>query len=371
MKNDLHGIIYTLHSEPQLKELVARRNSASIPFCGRYRLIDFTLSSMVNAGVRDVGVIMERDYQSLLDHLSSGKDWGLSRRTGGLRLLPPFGLPEAHSGHFSGCMEALRSVRSYIEEISQEDVVLSAGDFVANIDLVAAAERHRRAGAAVTAVCVDTRPDYAHHRFVPGPDGFSQRLLFSPAGEGEGLASTEVYILKKELLLSFMDFCSDGGRLHFHRDALAHYLAEGGRVGIFVHEGYFRRVASALDYYEASMDMLRPEVMNSLFPEERPVRTKERAEVSTYYGDGAVVKNSLVADGCYIEGELHNCVLFRGVRVEKGARLENCVILQDTVVRRDARLRCVVADKDAEITQGCFLAGSARLPILVAKGAAV
>jgi glucose-1-phosphate adenylyltransferase len=371
MKSDLHGIIYTLHSEPQLGELVAHRNSASIPFCGRYRLIDFALSAMVNAGIRDVGVIMERDYQSLLDHLSGGKDWGLSRRTGGLRLLPPFSLPEAHSGHFGGCMEALRSVRSYIEEIGQENVVLSTGDFVANVDVAAAAQQHRLTGAEITAVCTVSEPAFAHHRFVPDEDGFSHKMLFSQGGAGDGLASTEIYIMKKELLLSFVDYCSDGERLHFHRDAMAHYLRTGGQVGIYVHHGYFRRIASAVDYYEASMDMLKPAVMNQLFPAQRPVRTKERAEVSTYYGETAQVKNSLVADGCYIEGELENCILFRGVRIAKGVKLRNCVILQDTTVGSNAQLKCVIADKDCVITEGCFLSGSERLPILVPKGVTV
>lgn len=371
MKNGLHGILYTLRAEPDLGELVRNRSSASIPFCARYRLIDFALSSMVNAGVRDVGVIMERDYQSLLDHLSGGKDWGLSRRHGGLRLLPPFGLPQAHSGRFSGCMEALRSVRSYIEDISCEDIFLAPGDVVANIDLAAVWEQHRRSGAAITAICAPGAPDYAHHRYIPGADGFAQKLLFAPAGAGEGLACSEMYILKRSLLLSFMDDCADGERTHFHRDAVAHYLASGGAVGIYVHEGYIRRITSARDYFSVSMDMLDGETMADLFPESRPIRTKERAEVSTYYGDGARVKNSLLADGCYIEGELENCIVFRNVRVEKGAKLENCILMQDTVIRAGASLRCVIADKDVTVSQNCFLAGVPGLPILVPKGASI
>lgn len=373
MRNDLHGIIYTLGSDSALGQLVASRNSASIPFGGRYRLIDFALSAMVNAGVRDVGVIMERDYQSLLDHLSSGKDWDLSRRRGGLRLLPPFGLPEAHSGHFGGCMEALRSVSSYIRDIRQEDIVLSSGDWVANVDLAAAAELHSRTGAEITAVCETSTPSFAHHRLVPGPDGFARQLLFSPGDKpGEGLASTEIYIIKKELLLSLMDYCSDGRRIHFHRDALAHFLDQGGRMAIYVHEGWFRRIASVRDYYNASMEMFQPEKCGELFPRgERPIRTKERAEASTYYGDEAKAQNCLVADGCYVEGELKNCILFRGVHVEKGARLENCVIMQDTFVGEGARLLNVISDKDCTVTAGCFLAGSQRIPIVIPKGETV
>ncbi len=371
MNKDYHGIIYTLDSDSALRELVAHRNTASIPFGGRYRMIDFALSSMVNAGVRDVGVIMERDYQSLLDHLSNGKDWGLSRRSGGLRLLPPFGLREAHSGSFSGFLEALQSVQSYIEDIPHENIVISSGDLLANFDIAAAMEQHERSGADITAVCADAAPYFPHHRFIPGEDGFSSEMVFSSGGKGEGLAATEVYLMKKELLLSIMDYCAKSGKEHFHRDGIAHYIAGGGKVGIYVHEGYLCRVASAQDYFEASMDMLEPEIMLQFFPEDRPIRTKERAEVSTYYSDEAKVRNCLVADGCYIEGELEDCVLFRGVRIGKGAKLKNCVILQDAVVEKGADLRCVIADKDAVISENCFLVGSRRLPIIVPKGETV
>ena len=371
MKHDFHGIIYTLNSDTALRELVAHRNTASIPFGGRYRLIDFALSSMVNAGVHDVGVIMERDYQSLLDHLSSGKDWGLSRRSGGLRLLPPFGLREAHSGRFSGLLEALQSVRSYIEDIPHENIVLSSGDFVANVDLGAAMELHAQMGADVTAVCVADLPYFPHHRFVPDGDGFSSKLLFAVGPQGEGVASTEIYLIKKTALLSLLDYCTAESKTHFHREGLMHYLAEGGRVCLYVHDGYIRKIASVRDYYAASLDMLEPSIMTQFFPEERPVRTKERAEVSTYYGEEANVKNCLVADGCYIEGELENCVLFRGVKVGKGARLQNCVILQDGVVEPGAALRYVIADKDAVVSKDCFLVGSETLPIIIPKGETV
>ena len=371
MNRDFHGIIYTLNSDAALRELVAQRNTASIPFGGRYRLIDFALSSMVNAGVRDVGVIMERDYQSLLDHLSSGKDWGLSRRSGGLRLLPPFGLREAHSGHFSGFLEALLSVRSYIEDIPHDHVVISSGDLVANFDLGAAMDQYEKSGAEILAICADKIPVFPHHRFLPDGEGFAAEMYYSPGGEGDGVASTEIYLMRKDTLLSIMDWCERRHKEHFHRDGLAHYLEEGGRIALYLHEGYLRRITSAEDYFQTSMDMLEPEVMTQFFPEDRPVRTKERAEVSTYYGDEAKVRNCLVADGCYIEGDLEECVLFRGVRVAKGAKLRNCVILQDSVVEKGADLRYVIADKDAVISENCFLVGSERLPIIVPKGETV
>lgn len=369
--NGMQGIIYSLRSDPQLGRLVADRNTAAIPFGGRYRLIDFMLSSMSNAGVRDLGVVMDREYQSLLDHLAGGRAWGLDLHTGGLRLLPPFGLPESH-GRFDGCMEALRGVRSYIEAVRHDDIVLSAGDLAANIDLTAVQALHRRTGAQMTAVCCDAEPVSSHHRLVPEADGFASRLLFSQSGAGEGLLSLEVYIIKKSLLLELMDHCAATGELHFHRVGVAHYLKNGGRIAVYRHEGFARRICSAQDYYEASMALLRPGAMQDLFPANaRPVRTRERADASTYYSDSAEVTDSLVADGCYVEGRVKNCVLFSGARVEKGATLENCVVMHDCVVGRDASLRCVVADKGSRVDAGVTLCGSERLPIIIPKGARI
>lgn len=367
--NGMQGIIYSLRSDPELGQLIADRNTAAIPFGGRYRLIDFMLSSMSNAGVRDLGVVMDRDYQSLLDHLSGGREWDLDRHTGGLRLLPPFGLPESH-GRFGGCMEALRGVRSYIEAVKHDDIVLSAGDLAANIDLSAVQALHRETGAEMTAVCTDAAPLYSHHRLVPDGDGFASKLLFSQSGPGEGLLSLEVYIIKKTLLLSLMDWCASSGELHFHRSGVAHYLKQGGRIAIYRHEGFARRICSAQDYYDASMALLKPGAMESLFPSAaRPIRTRERADASTYYSDTAEVSGSLVADGCYIEGRVKNCVLFSGVRVEKGAELENCVVMHDCVVGRGASLRHVVADKNSAVGENITLAGNERLPIIIPKGA--
>ena len=367
--NDMQGILYSLRSDPELGALVADRNTAAIPFGGRYRLIDFMLSSMTNAGVRDLGVVMDRDYQSLLDHLSGGREWDLDRHTGGLRLLPPFGLPES-KGRFGGCMEALRGVRSYIESIPHENIVLAAGDLAANIDLAAVRALHHSCGAEMTAVCTDDAPLYSHHRLVPDGDGFASRLLFSQSGAGEGLLSLEVYIIKKSLLLSLMDYCAASGELHFHRSGVAHYLKTGGRIAVYRHEGYARRIRSALDYYEASMALLDPAATNSLFPSDaRRIRTRERAATSTYYSDTAEVERSLVADGCYIEGRVRGCVLFPGVRVERGATLENCVVMHDCAISRDSALRCVVADKGCTVGAGVTLMGNERLPIIIPKGA--
>ena len=370
---DLHGIIYAYHSSPALGDLVVPRTSASLPFCSRYRLIDFALSSMTNAGIRDVGVIMQRDYQSLLDHLGSGKDWDLSRLSGGLSLLPPFGMHDSNIGKYNGCMEALSAVRSYINSIKQSHVVLFRSDLAVNLDLREIFDSHLASGCDITAVCADCafKAGGSDIKFVPDTPNTSKQMLFSDYGKNAALSSIEVYIIRKSLLVELLDWSHANGKHHFHRDALAHYLDEGGTVGLYYHKGYTAHISSVSNYYCANMDMLNQDCRRDLFSDENPIYTRGRSSVSTYYGDMASAKNSLVADGCYIEGELNNCVLFRGVRVKKGAKLSNCVIMQDAIIGENAVLNHVIADKYTAFSNDLVLSGSSVLPIIVPKGKTV
>lgn len=372
MNNNLHGIIYAFNASPAgLGELTARRTSASLPFGGRYRLIDFALSSMMNAGVRDVGVVMERDYQSLLDHIKSGKEWDMSRLRGGLRLLPPFGIPGSDMGVYQGGADALSSILPYLTAIPQDYVVLAPGNLCANIDLGEALCAHRQANADITAVCGDCDPDGPHYRFIPGVDGQAREMLLDQAGPGPGVASLEVYILSTRILIHYVRWCAERGRLHFHKDALNRFFADGGVMNLYMHRGFARRILTTGDYFKSSMELLDPKNREALFPPQRPVRTKGRPAVSTYYGEAAVSKNSLVADGCYIEGELENCIVSSGVRIEQGARLQNCIIMHNTVISKGAELASVIADKNVFVSPGVTLAGSRLLPLTIPKGSRI
>lgn len=371
---DVHGIVYAYHSYPALNDLVLNRTSASLPFCSRYRLIDFALSSMTNAGIRDVGVIMQRDYQSLLDHLGSGKEWDLSRTNGGLKCLTPFGIFESGISEYKGCMDALTSILTYIHDIKQDTIVLYRGDIAANLDLKKICEDHENSGAKLTAVCADKAYDSGNDgtRFLPSEGGkTSNHMHFRHSHSKEGLSSLEVYVIDRDLLVYLINWSHANGKLHFHRDALAHYFAEGGYANLYIHKGYTAHICSVLDYYGANMDMLNHDIRVKLFPEDSPVYTKGRSSVSTYYGETAEINNSLVADGCYIEGDIENCVIFRGVRVGKGAKLRNCVIMQDTVVGGGAELSCIISDKDVIFSENLTLTGNRALPIVVPKGRTV
>ncbi len=371
MKN-VHGIVYAYHSFPELRELGALRTGASLPFCGRYRLIDIALSSLQNAGIHDVGVIMQKGYQSLMDHLGSGKTWDMARKEGGMNMLPPYGLPDSHKGSYEGTMEALSAIRSYLDDIIKADYILvTRGDLCANIDMEELVKKHMEGDADITCVIHPDVTNYIHHRVEVDENGVVTQLLSRQTTAERGYAMLETYMISRKKLVEMIDWCAEGGRLHFHKDALQHFINEGWKIATVMHEGYARHITCVDDYYQSNMDMLDPELRAQVFPAERPVSTRERSDVSTYYAAGSKVRNSLVADGCVIEGELENCIVFGGVKVGAGSVLKNCIVLHDNVVGENVSLSCVISDKNVKISPYNSLKGNRRLPIVIPKGSKI
>lgn len=365
--NQFHGIIFAYKAYPDMRELVAPRTAASMPICSRYRLIDFALSSMKNAGITDVGVIMQRDYQSLLDHVGTGKPWDMSRHTGGLKLLPPFGLPVYHRGNYSGTIEALNSVRSYIADIPEKYIVLMIGNLFANLNLKEICRMHASSDAEITAICANYEPDITHHRYVVGDDGYVMQVLFDRNGPGEGIPSLECYVINKDTLLRMLDKCREKDKYRFHQDAIQMFLREGGKMNTYIHRTYARIITDVDGYYAANMDMLIPGNRAALFPANRPVRTKLEEGVSTMYSADATSRNSLIADNCVIEGHVENCIISPGVRVGKNSVLKNCIIMKDCVIGDNVTLDYVIADKNSSVASGSTLQGSVKLPFIIPK----
>lgn len=370
--NDLHGIIFAYRSNPELRELSQHRNTCSIPYGGRYRVVDYMLSNMVNAGIDDIGLIVHQSYQSMLDHLGSGKDWDLSRKRGGLRILPPFSYAPSSSNTnlgsaYRGHMDALAGVRSYLETIRQDYVVMATGALAVNFPLLEAFEAHLKSGADMTAVCTHNPvcvPKTSNY-FTVDEKGFVTDTFVHPT-EASGIEALDIYILSKDLLLSIVDHCAAHDQPSFSQGVL---IGMQGKLKIntWCYDGYAARLQSVPGYFAKSMELLDPAVRSDLFNPQRPVKTKDMSNPSTYYGPEAESVNSMISDGCIIEGTVINSILARGVRVEKGARVENCILLQRTVVHAGAVLKYVIADKNVEIQPGRNLMGHETYPLAIAK----
>lgn len=364
--NDLHGIIFAYGETPEMRELVQVRNNCSMPYGGRYRLVDFALSNLVNAGITDIGVIVHTSYQSLLDHVGSGKDWDLSRKRGGLRILPPFGYAGRRQGMYRGRMDALAGVYTYLEDIRHDYVILADGDLAANLPIDEIFEEHLRSGADITAVCTDRAandPQRSNY-FTPDQHGWVTEVAFKPFSPS-GYESLEVYILSKNLLLSMVDYAVAHNIPSFS-DVL---IDMRGRIRIStcLYKGYAARIQSVNGYFQRSMELLDPQVRASLFRTDRPIRTKDQSNPSTRYTPDAKAVNSLIADGCVIEGTVINSILARGVHVAKGATVENCILMQHTDVQEGAVLKYAIADKNVRICAGRMLMGHETYPLVLPK----
>ena len=312
--NGMHGIIFSYEKRNDLRELGEIRSASSIPFGGRYRAVDFALSNLVNAGVTDVGVVLHGHYQSLLDHLGTGKDWDLSRKRGGLKILPPFAYKQ-HWGEaavFRGKMEALAGVRSYLEEIRRDYVVLMDGDLVVNLPLSDIYDQHIKSGADITVVC--------------GNDSFETEngTYFELDGTGRvtdvlyhlhrprGYRGLEVYILSTRLLLDLVDECATRDQYSLRRDVLQ-ARKDSLKLQGYIWGGFAAQIRSVQEYYDRSMQLLDPAIRAELFCAERPIRAKATDKSSAYIGPDGYCENSLIADGCNIEGVVENSILFPGV----------------------------------------------------------
>lgn len=369
--NGLHGIIFSYEKRNDLRELGDIRCAASIPFGGRYRAVDFALSNLVNAGAVDVGVVLHGHYQSLLDHLGTGKDWDLSRKRGGLKILPPFAYASTRGEmEFRGKMEALAGVRSYLTSIRQDYVALMDGDLVVNLPLGEIFERHVQSSADITAVCGnDSFATENGTYFQLGADGRITDVFYhlhTPRGH-RGL---EVYILSTELLLALVDECASHDRYSWRRDVLQAKRNEL-HLQSYVWSGFAAQIRSVKEYYDRSVQLLSPEIRADLFCPQRPIRAKGADKSSAYIGEAGCCVNSLVSDGCSIEGTVENSILFPGVSVEAGARVRNCVLFKETVVRRNADLAYIIADKNVEILPDRTLMGHSSYPIVLSKGSKI
>lgn len=363
------GIIFPNTYDNLVPQLVTERAMAAIPFAGRYRLIDFMLSSMTNAGIGNVSLVTRTNYHSLMDHLGSGREWDLARKHGGLNIIPPFA-ERTVTKIYGGRMEALASILRFLE-VQKEKYVLLTDCFQAlNIDFKAFIRAHMESGADVTAMYqVAAIPDGAkngNYTLTLDESGRVTEILNNDYRTGKQNLGMNIYILERDLLISMIKESAVRGQRYFERDMLAPNLRTLCVRG-YRYDGYVARIADLKSFYDENMRLLEDKNLDALFDKNRPIYTKIRDDNPTRYVAGAKVNNAMIADGCIIEGTVENSVLFRGVHVEKGAVVRNCVLMQDTVVEVNANVEYVVTDKDVQISAGKKLSGSDTFPVYVAK----
>ena len=367
---DVMGMIYTGEHDALLRELTITRAVAALPLAGRYRVIDFILSGMVNSGIRNVGVIMQKNYHSLMDHLGSGKEWDLHGKNDGLFILPPF-LTRDNVGVYGGVLDALRSNASYLSRSKQEEIILCNSNMVFNANFEDMVACHRESGADITLLYTKDpavrRRDFGCYLTV-SRDGTVMDMEIDPAEPKCENTMMEVCLMRRELLRSLVDQGVAHGFHDFNRDVLQRVIREGTlKVRGHLYADQVWRMDSVQAYFQCNMALLNSKVRKQVFDPDKPVYTKVRDEMPAKYSDDAQIINSLVADGCIIEGHVENSVIFRGVRIAPDAQVKNCIIMQDTQIMSGAQLENCILDKQVVIKRNARLIGPAAYPIVIAK----
>lgn len=370
------GIVFSNIHDESLPELTRLRTMASVPFGGRYRLIDFALSNMVNSGISKVGVITHYNYQSLLDHIGTGKDWDLARRSGGIKILPPFitAYDAKGVGHlYSTRLEALLGVVNFISRCTEDVIVLSDCDTICNIDISDVIDRHEETGADFTVVVKRiTEGGISSPRhsviFSDAEGRITDATEFSDDIRPGQEISTNIMVINRMYLLNILGDAAAHGYTSFFRDVIARNIHHAN-YRVYHYDGYYALVSSLAGYFDCSMQLLRADVRDALFGiAERPIYTKVRNSAPTIYRTGSSVGNTLIADGCIIEGTVENSIIFRGVKVGRGSVVRNSILLQDTVVGSGVSLNCVVTDKNTMVRDGRVLSGHETMPFFIGKG---
>ena len=370
------GIIFSNIHDNNIPELTRLRTIASVPFGCRYRFIDFTLSNMVNANIFNIDVITQSNYQSLMDHLGSGKDWDLARRSGGIKILPPNIMAGDSARRTSSTtrLEALKSVYNSIVKIKDEYVVMSDCDVICNVNFKAIIEDHIKNKADIT-VAVKTMPltdeqAAANVLFYSDENGRITDVHPYPKNFcGEADVSLNIVVMRTDYLLQMVQDAIAHDYNSMTRDFINRYK-DTKNFRVYKYDGYFACVSSLADYFRCSMEQINDDyARKSLFDvPNRPVYTKVRNSTPTYYSDTSSVKNSMIADGCVIEGTVENSILFRGVKVGRNCTVKNCILMQDTITGENVFLNYVISDKNVIIRDGRMLSGCDAQPYYIEKG---
>lgn len=364
--NNVVGLIFSNAYDSAIPELTMLRTMGSVPFGGRYRLIDFVLSSMVNSGISKVGIATKSNYQSLMDHLGSGKPWDLSRKNGGMYILPPFST--RNFGGVANRIELLQGCMNFLTHSREEYVLLADCNVVCSVDFGELLEAHIASGADITAAYRRSVKPALTDLMSFAFDGarITGISVGAPTGEEEAY-SLNIFLMRKALLERLINEAVSLHFDNFERDLIQRNL-ESLTICGFEEKGFVRTLSSLQSFYDVNMELLHNENRRQLFMPGRPVFTKVRDDMPTIYGIDASAKNSLVADGCTIEGTVENSILFRGVYVGKNAVVRDSILMQGSMICEKAQVRCVVMDKNGVLRPGKKLCGDETLPIYIGKG---
>lgn len=369
---DAMGLILADNSSIRLGELTKPRALAAVPFAGRYRIIDFMLSNMVNSGIISVGVLTSNKYKSLMDHLGNGAAWDLSRKNKGLYILPPFITSEMYGCGVNGDIDGLSGILDFFKMNTFKYIIVAGSNVVFNTTFNQVVAEHEESGADISVLYNRDGIKNNEQSLILETDrkNWIKNIYKNPGKPTSNKASLGVFVMRRELLIDLITEAISRGEHDFALDVLIR-KHEKLKLRGFEFKGICLRINSIQNYFSSTMQLLQENVREALFMAEQRIFTKVKDEAPSLYSSDCVVSNSLISDGCRILGQVTDSMIFRGVTISKRAIVKNCVIMQNVHVSEGCELENVIIDKNAMLRPGIKLVGQADYPVVIGKGANV
>lgn len=365
---DAIGLILADDRRVNLGDLTSPRALAAVPFAGRYRIVDFMLSNLVNTGISTVGVTTFNKYKSLMDHLGTGSSWDLDRKHQGLSIIPPYITSDTYYG-----ANDLAGILNFFEYKKKKYVVVCGSSVIFNSDFKTLLENHAQSGADMTLLYAKESADFAGPETVLEFDrkNLLKSCLLEPTEKVKQRKSfLDVMVIERELLVHILSDSLSRGKTEIDLTSFIK-LYEKYQIRGVEHKGFYLRINSLQNYFRSTMKMIDLKAQKSLYWGQKPIYTKVKDEAPSFYAAESRVVNGVISDGCIIEGAINKSLLFRGVTVSKGAEINNCVIFQNVVISEDCYLENCILDKYVHIRPGTKLIGKEDYPIVISKGAIV
>ena len=364
------GIIFA--NDVAIDELTTKRTMASLPFGGRYRQVDFHLANLTAGGIRHLGIVSRSNYQSLMNHVGSGEEWGLELGEGGLEFLTPYALGTID--RYRGKLENLYAVLDFLKYSEEDYVVLTDSSILTNLDIKDIVAKHEASGKDITIVAKSgvANGEKVLDLALNIENGEINDIVVNHAAPAGYVASMDIFVVGREWLIEKVTECVARDRFHMDRDLVLGQWKNGNiSINIYEYEGVALYNESTEEYFANSLALLDKDTAYGIFHGHHDIYTKVRDRVPTYYGENSEVERCLVADGCMLDGEVENSVLFRQVTVCEGAKIDSCIIMNDSVIGEGAELKYVILDKNVTVRPGAKIIGTAKKPFIVKRGEVV
>ncbi|MDD6254714.1 MAG: glucose-1-phosphate adenylyltransferase subunit GlgD [Eubacteriales bacterium] len=364
------GIIFSDEHDVDLDGLLKERTFAAVPYGARYRLIDFPLSNMVNSGIRNVGIIVRKNYHSLMNHVGSGMQWDLDRKNGGLQILPPFATKDNTDTVYQNRLEGLIANRTFLNDLKEDFVLITSAGKVGSMNFAKLLDCHIRSGARISLLCAEN--PIVGSRFKRRYVGFDENNVIRRAEESlekpDGMYySLNTFVMSRDELQRIVSEAIEENKFSLRRDFFDPMIKKGEMCAFPVEETV-SIINTVEDYLVSSMALLDPYVRSAIFKNHNgPVVTKIKDSPPTKYGPEACVSNALISSGAEIDGRVRNSIIFRGVHISRNADIDHCIIMQNSSVSEGASLNYAILDKNVSIGSRCRLSGYITHPFIAER----